>query len=293
MDYPFDVVSYVRQKTFSVEARFSEEKEESPLKVFSDFSRYVFTVIQDGKAATTNIHIDDLPGMIAKSEYAFSRYMDSIYGEIAGETENLSPGFTVRFNVGTLKGKTPVEVLKENGEKGREILNNQYKWYKDNLSKFPDNKKYMDAIRDAGKLDPEAIASFNKGNSSRPITILEISTRPLVRKKRADGKCFCYECKVMFDSSKKYPVNVQIENYYAPVVVKENGLLNVVLKEKDNNTKVLNSFDMSAEEWLNTLDEMRAIRDDFRVLRRNAAFQLANDGDRKNREAASKDKKAG
>ena len=75
MEYPFDIVSYVRTKTFSVEARFSRNTEEHPLKVFDDtFSRFVFTIIADGKAVTSNIPIDVLAELKEISSFAVKSF---------------------------------------------------------------------------------------------------------------------------------------------------------------------------------------------------------------------------
>ena len=288
MNYPFDIVSYIRKKTFSIEARFTPEENESPLKVFDDkFSRYVFVTISDGKAATCNVHISDLPMMIKKTDYAFDRYMES--NKLSANNENsLSIAYTTKFNTGKLKGKSPIEILIEDKENGKKILNEQYKWLSENLSKYPNNQLLMDAIVDASKIDINSVDSSAIGNSGI-IDILSIPVRPLRRKQREDGKCFCYECKVTINplTSVNYPVSVMIKNYYAPVIEKENGLLNVVLKEKDLNSEISNEFNMTFEEWVNALDEMRSVRDDFRLINRKKAFDIATKADEENRLAYS------
>ena len=287
MKYPFDIVSIVRKKTFSIEARFSQETEESPLKVFDDtFSRYVFTVIADGKAATSNIPLDIIEEVDKITAFAYNKQLESKYSPAKdGETGN-SPAYTVRFRAGKVKGKTPVDILRENpaGE-AKKILNDQYKWLKENLEKYPSNKEIMDAIVEASKIDPETISESAK-DVTPPVTILEIGTRPLVRKKREDGKCFCYECRVTWDMSKNYPVSVVIDNYYAPVVKKENGMLNVQLSGKDRSTEVIHEFSMTAGEWLNTVSQMKNIKENFVRMYMADAFKLAERGDRERREEA-------
>ncbi len=295
MKYPFDIVSYVRKKTFSVEARFTRKTDESPIRVFDDtFSRFIFTVIADGKAVTSNIPLDILDEVESISQFAHAKHLENKYAarETTSETA-ASPAFTVRFRTGNLKGKSPAEVIAENSpEEAKKILNNQYKWLKDNLAKYPANKEIMDAIMDATKLDPETIKA-NAGAGSAtipPITILDIGTRPLIRKKREDGKCFCYECKVMWDTSKNYPVSVTISNYYAPVIQKENGMLNVQLSGKDKATEKTHEFSMSAAEWLNAVTQMKATKDGFYRMHLADAFRLAERADRENREAAKQKK---
>ena len=285
MNYPYDIISYVRKKTFSIEARFTEEKEESPLKIFNNtFSRFVFTVISDGKAATSNVHLQDLAGIISKSNYAFNKHMESRYEN--NDSMPQSAGFTTRFTSGSFKGKTPVEILLENGDNGKDLLNKQYTWLKQNLEKYPNNKKLMDAIVDASKADLSNV-SINAIADAKPIEILNIGARPLVRKQREDKKCFCYECFVTWNISKDYPVSVTVKNYYAPVVEKD-GLYNVIIKEKDQSSEIANTFNMTAEEWLNAVEEMNQIKNDFRMLHVKNAFVLAENADKENREAASR-----
>lgn len=281
MKYPYDIISYVRKKTFSVEAHFSNEVKESPLKIFDEFSRFVFCVIADGKAVTCNIHIEDYAGIKAATEYAYNKHMDN-KNIVVDSTNEKSIAFTTRFVTGTYKGKSPVDILLENGDAGKKILNDQYIWLKENLSKYPNNNKLMEAIVEASKIDLSNIS--NSSMSDTPIVVFDLGCRPLVRKQREDGKCFCYEAKVIWDSSKNYPVSVLIKNYYAPVEKKENGLLNVKLSGKDKTTEISNEFNMSAEEWLNVIDTMGQIKNSYYILNLQSALNLANEESKKNRE---------
>ena len=298
MKYPYDIISYVRKKTFSIEARFTRKTDESPLQVFDDFARFKFNVIFDGKAVTCNIPLDILSGMKAASEYAMKEQMVRRYGAAnkreEGETP-ASPAFTVQFKAGKLKGKTPVAILLENDEAtAKKMLNDQYKWLKENLEKYPGNKELMDAIVDATKLDLAELKEKAPVTSSTSpvITILDIGARPLVRKTREDGKCFCYECKVTWDPSKNYPVSVSVSNYYAPVVQKENGLLNVQVSGKDRSTEMTGEFSMTDAEWLNAVDQMVLGKDGYQRMYLADAFKLADKADFENREAAKRNKAA-
>lgn len=115
---------------------------------------------------------------------------------------------------------------------------------------------------------------------------MEIGCRPLVRKRRQDGKCFCYECKVIWDFSKDYPVICDIRNYYAPVIKKDNGLLNVAIKEKDTSTEIHNEFSMTAAEWLNVVDRMKLYRDSYYLMNINQAIKSADENYNLNRRNA-------
>lgn len=284
MKYPYDIVSIVRQKTLSVEAKFTTEKEESPLSVFDKFSRYVLNVIAEKKAATCNIPLVKMEEMRAITNVIANEHYKGSVTEKSENSEELSSAFTKRFQSGTLKGKSPAEVLLEN-ENGKELLNKQYTWLRDNLSKYPKNKELMDAIVEASKLD---LSNIKLPTNSSIRNILAIDCRPLVKKKREDGKCFCYECNITYDAEKKYPVSVVVKNYYAPVVKTEKGLLNVILKEKDRASEISNEFNMTLEEWLDTLKKMELARDAYYICNFSSAYKLANEEFQKNRKAATK-----
>lgn len=275
MKYPFDIVSIVRNKTLSIEARFSREEEESPLKIFNHFSRYTFAVIANGKAAKCNVPINFLEEMKAITDICKKEYYKK------SETDNIhtTPAYTKRFATGSLKGKTTVEVLIEN-ENGKELLNEQYKWLKSNLEKFPRNKELMDAIIEASKID--ACNLKNKASAGSSYTILDIGCRPLIRKKRPDGKCFCYEIKVLFDSTRNYPVSIMIKNYYAPVVKTDKGLFNVILKDKDKTSEISNEFSMTMSEWLNAVDMMELSKNAFYMINFNKGLALAEKSEKEN-----------
>ena len=279
MRYPFDIVSIVRNKTFSVEARYVREEEESPLKVFNHFSRYVLSVIEDKKPSKCNIPVNSLSEIEAVTELCKKAY----YEKPEIKSTNTSPAFTKRFTTGDLKGKTPVEVLLEN-ENGKDILNKQYKWLKDNLEKYPKNKELMDAIVDASKLNVSTLKDIPA--TGKTYTILDIGCRPLIRKKREDGKCFCYEAKIIFDSSRNYPVSVTVKNYYAPVIKTDKGLFNVVLKDKDKATEVSNEFNMTMAEWLNTVEIMSMSKQAFYLSNFNKGLALATKCEEESRNRA-------
>ncbi len=280
MEYPFEIASFVRKtKTFAVDAKFTKSETEKPLKVFDDtFSRYVMTIIQDGKPVTCNVHIEDVAYMEAATNYGFTQQMAQ-----ASSISGSSPAYTERFVTGSLKGKSPAEVLSENGENGKKILNEQYTWLKSNLEKYPANKKLMDAIEDAAKLSIDDIKQNPTG--SAPIKILDIDCRPLTRKTREDGKCFCYEGRILWNPSQKYPVCVEIKNYYAPVRKNEDGTLNVSLKDKDTKTEASYSFNMSVQEWMHVMAQIKLTKESFVMVNFAKAYKIAEDAAKEAREA--------
>ncbi len=299
MKYPFEIASSImsvkgESKAFSVEAHFTRRTDDKPIQIFDDnFSRFRMQILIGKSSAYCNIPVDELAGIVKKTDFAMNKFMDSKYSQApAEEGSSASPAFTARFASGTLKGKTPAEVLAENGTKGKDILNKQYSWLKENLAKYPNNQKLMDAIVAASKLTEEELKkNVSVSPVSRPVSIIDIDCRPLVRKKREDGKCFCYEAYVTWDITKNYPVNVKIVNYYAPVLTRENGALNVQIAEKDKSSEIVNEFNMTAECWLNIVEEMQIKKSGFEYIYLKSAIELAQSAAAKEIEDAKKREK--
>lgn len=293
MKYPFEIASNIisakgENKVLSVEARFTRRTDDKPMQIFDDnFSRFKMTVLAGETAAYCNIPVDEVAGIAKKTDFAMNKHLEAKYVKTAGSgDEAQSPAFTERFAAGNLKGKTPADVLIENGEKGKEILNGQYKWLKENLEKYPRNQVLMDAIVAASKLDIEKIKENAPVSSVAPVSIIDIGCRPLIRKKREDGKYFCYEAHVTWDVTKNYPVNVRIVNYYAPVITRDNGALNVQISDKDTKSEIVNDFNMTAEAWLNIVEEMQIKKSGFEYIYLKSAIELAEKAEAENREAA-------
>lgn len=285
MKYPFDIATFKTKKdgkyeTMSVEAHFIQELEESPMKVFDDkFSRFTLNLISSEglegakQVVKINIPLEDIPDAREISKLAFQEYRFPVLTSNDKEQENNSPAFTTKFLAGTYKGKTPVDVLVEN-ENGRDILNKQYTWLRDNLTKFPGNAVIMEAIRDAASLDIENLKSSHK-STSRVVKILDIGCRPLIRKTREDGKCFVYEGKITWntDSEQRYPITICVKNYYADVVKRTDGTLNVTVSSKDS--EISKTFRLTCKDWMFCLDRMELAEKAFYFSHFNAGFELA------------------
>lgn len=215
------------------------------------FSRFRVVLINaENKSAVANIPVNDLPGIFeAVRMKNFMRYMPrpAVKGENGGEPST-GPAYTVRIASGSLRGRTPAELLMENPEKNKPLLENQAHWLEQNLKQYPRNQVQIDAIKEAlelyqnGKLKKDAAAPVADSN-----TIYKTGMRPLVRRKRDDGKSFVYEIEITWREGMPKPVEIEIRNYYAPVVTRENGMLNVLAKEKDS--EIRNIFSLSVEDW--------------------------------------------
>jgi hypothetical protein len=291
--YPYDIVSIVRKKTFSVEAHLIPDFETSPLKVFDDtFSRFVFTILDresEQKVAYMNIHIDELPRIKAVTDIAFA---SSFQREALPPPEFPDAPLvtSVRFRMGKVKGKTPYEILSENYENGSQLLNNQYTFLAKGVDDYPDNRQEMEAILQASKLDPSVFKKKDQetGKSTSPFVLFEQTARPLTRKTDESGRSFCYEGKVTWIPGQNYPVEAQISNYYAPVVKKENGLLNVQVSKKTMETR--KSFVLTDSEWLAAVEAMKRAVDAFYISCFARAYQTSEESARARRDANQQEK---
>ena len=70
------------------------------------------------------------------------------------------------------------------------------------------------------------------------------------------------------------------------MIEKEDGTLNVQLSQKDKGTEIINTFYMSAKDWLNALAEMEEIKKAFKQIHMANAFAIANKANADNRAAA-------
>ena len=253
---PREVAYIVEKSTFAVLDGLTEsniENEEEPLTLHSrKFSRFSFLIInQDKKAATANMNVKEMFGFLEKSHFAMQQEMLYQFNSGSNEEEELPLAYTVTITSGTLKGRTPADVLLNDGEEGKKLLNIQYTFLKNNLSKYPKNKTQMDAIVNAsqllkeGKLDADAVG---KGQTKR-ISLYSSGLRPLVNRKNNAGMSFVYELTVDWLLGEKRPLMITIVNYYAPVIKKDDGMLNVQVKQRDQTTLRNNTENLPFEDW--------------------------------------------
>lgn len=281
--YPIDVcTSQNKKQTYSVESHLSVAKTEdaqSPLKIYNDtFSLYKHTIIEKDKApeekvVTANIKVKEMEDIFRRSDYAFHKSMEyeCMPKTTATGEAGTSPAFTVKITSGVLKGKTPAEVLLENPQ-NEKALNQQYKWLKENLGRYPRNQIQMDAILDAANLKKEGklqAASTEAAATQTPrIRIYpstsQVTPKPLRRKTREDGRCFIYEMEVYWNIGDDYPVEITIRNYWAPVREMEDKTLRV--SQKDAMDRVEKTMRLSEADWLNHLRTIEDDMDSFKML---------------------------
>lgn len=259
------------------------------------FSRFKFVIINaEKKAATANIPVIEFPGIF--EEIRNRNLMKKTYTAIQGIGNVLKPekeqagktaAYTVTITAGRLKGKTPAGALLENAKVNETLLLNQEAWLKAHLKDYPKNQVQIQAIQ-------EAISLYHNGTLKNTTPISSISDtdsciyktgcRPLIRRKRADGKCFVYEIKISWQELMDKPVEIEIRNYYAPVSKDEKGLLNVHAKERSDEIK--NTFSLSMSEWFWLEHQINTQMRTFENLYAAKMYTTANDAERANRALA-------
>ena len=304
---PMELASVVRNQTLIVQNGLSlagsGDDENQPLKVYSSFSRFIFAIInQEKKSVTANIRVTDIPGISSASEYAYRMHMDYQYqARPTAETKNdgvdtSTPAFTKRFASGNMKGKTPVQVILEAEDKktAMDALNKQYCWLKENAEKNPkyadNNREQMKAITETaalykdGKLSQDLLQSASNTGDGQVIPLYESGFRPLRSREKKNGKTFIYEVNIDWTIGSTYPVSITIRNYYAEVAEKENGMLNVLAKTKEQEQK--NTMALTAPEWQNIIYMAKANMQMFEFRSANQCYNNAIKAQRRAREAA-------
>ena len=241
----------------------------------SPFSRFVFTLICKENGETTvltgNMPADDIYDVTAETELvlqrtAFFEMLSAMKRKPAAASANNadtapgnSPGFTVTFRMGNLKGKTPVGVLQEDAANGVKTLEAQKGFFQANLAKFPKNQEVIDAINDAlalfqaGRLDGVQAAPATGGiiaDLYAPDTLKPLASKPV----NENGLPFVYQVKAGYDSSLRMPFSISITNGYAPVKKEENGQLKVMAREAVD-VKTL-TIKLTKKEWRTLLSQM-------------------------------------
>lgn len=286
--YPMQCASIVRKQTLGIEAKLSRtdiKAGESPLEMYNSFSRFPIVLIsQDKKAASGNIPMDDMVLLLKRSEFAMNKQMDRELKPVSTSgNEQLSPAYITKMAAGDMKGKTPAEVLLSDPQNGCAKLNNHYTWLKQNLSKYPNNQKIMDAIMDASRLF-QAGQLESKSVSNGTFVLLNPGMRPLIRKTDQKGNCFVYEIKITWIFDNNYPVQIEVTNYYAPVTKDEQGLLNVQKKQMDKTSLIQNKMSLSIKEWNSVVEGIKRTVHIFETIHGANAWKEAMELDRANRE---------
>lgn len=297
---PYDIFNAFRTNGCSLHVKaclFREvgnDEEGKPLAAFNNFSRLVVTIIdkdEKAKFVEANIQYEKLAEIEARGKYALNQYLGKDT-QPSAQADETSPAYTVVIPSGKLKGKTPAQVLLE--ADGPKLLNSHYKWLEDNLEKYPANKKQMDAIMDAAKLQKEGKLRTDTPVNTGVINILEAAPLPLIRKKKEDGTCPVREISINCNLSMNAPFEIFINNYDAPVMaVSKDGMKEVTsegsggnkvnVQKQDKKNEVSKKFKLTVGEFASLLDHINIAKEIFLNSYSAVLMKEALEADKENR----------
>ena len=210
-------------------------------------------------------------------------------------SEKMAAAQAVAIANGKLKGKTPLAALQEGMA---DALRQQRGWLSENLPKYPGNRKQIDAIDAALYLQEHGLLSAQEqsGGMTGPsvgaavpqtedIVLLEASPKGQGRKADPEtGLSPCHEISIIWHLGNRYPVEVKVVNYDAPVEKFPGGGQNVRRAEKKNETSL--SFRLDESTFFNDVRLIKSHMERFEALYACNQFQDADACEDANRKKA-------
>ena len=183
--------------------------------------------------------------------------------DTAGDFSN-SLAFTVPLMLTAFKNKTAAAVLLENPANKDALLKGK-SYLEANLSKYPANKKQIDAIDEALKL--LEIGELTTGTAAPQVAgnIMTIYKKDCKYKSTTDekGNKLVYSISVTCDPTRNFPFEITITNCYAPVSGNSSGQTIVKMSEAVNLKK--GTLAVSDSEWLGWVGQAYDLYQNFKV----------------------------
>lgn len=270
----FKMANQKVKKTLSAVAHLQpvDERNEGdtslPLDIFGSFSRIQLTLIEKGdgslKTPTCNLTVDEINYIAKRTEIA----MELMTRPVTPNQATESPAYIVHFTMGKFKGKTPAEV------NNKDELLSQRKFLEDNLGKYPANQNVIDGIDDAIQLMDAGKLDGSKATSSSAFVLYEAGTKTRTSVKDDNGNVLVTGIKIMFDTSRNYPIEVILDNCYAPLKADATGRQNVELSSATN--KTVAAVNMSMFDFFTFVSNCKRTCDLFAEKHAGEAFRLMN-----------------
>lgn len=289
--HPTEIASVVRDKTFYISSDLycaGLEDESYPLMTYGKFSRYEFCAIDENKKAlSAKIRIEEIRSILRKSKELYKMDFAKQFEE-KGNT-NLSPAYTVQIK-GKFNNLTPAQYLKENPNGLQELVNQKSYLEQHLVGKYAQsNQNQINAIIDAYNLYVSGQLDLNNVAGIQECVVYDGGMRPLVNRKVPTGVkpgcSFVYSMKITWNIGTDNPINVKIDNYYAPVIKTDKGLYNVNFSERDVTNYNSITFKMSVDEWMNSMENVEMDMRRFETVNYKKTYDEAKKLDTENKRA--------
>ena len=291
--YPWQIDSIIHKskdtvKTFGMEAKLFSPKEENelrtpaaPLEMHEGYSVFKGTLIEKNdkktRFVTFNIPAKSVPYIHKKTVLAMdTNYKAGFFTNLFNKVISLQnkvisalPGteknkdvdiestkaFTTKFISGTLKGKSPIEVLMESPSNKTTLLN-QRKFLESNLAKYKSNQTLIDAIDEAINLYDSGVLDKKEETSTTGSSIVTLyeSAPKNIKPLDEEGRYTIYKVTITYNQSMRMPVRVNVMNCFAPVDKTDGN--KIVMTEAVNKQEI--DINLTEEEWYTMIDTMKA-----------------------------------
>lgn len=239
------------------------------MEIFSPYSVFRISIIQQGQGSlNATLKPDEFIPIEQKFRYCFQVQMDSIR---KSEKQNLPSCYTKTFNAGSNKGRTPAQLLSQEGEKA---LNSQMEFLQKNLSRYPKNADLIRACQEAIQLSRQGKLM----NTPNPWQYDLYSGLKSNGKKTRSGNTDYYQAStlaVRFVEGAKEPFSIEIMNCMAPLRIAENGLRIPLLSNVLPDSRKTASKNLSLEEMAKLIQAMRTQIDGFVNANYAKQYQLS------------------
>ena len=316
--YPWQINSVIHKtkastKTLGMDAMLFSPKEEddvrtpaAPLEMHEGYSVFKGTlIVKDGKGTNVvkfNIPAKAVPYIHKRTSMAIDmnmkntelvvpvkKMMRSITSASADEKpeEKTGPAYTVTIKTGTLKGKTPAQLLLESPA-NREALRKQQSFLEANVAKYPANQQQIDAIKealalyDAGALKEVSDADAEGVTDSFGVIKIYECAPKNIKPLDEEGRWTIYQVTVSYNPIMSLPFEISVMNCFAPVD-KSKGNEIEMSKAVDKQTQ---NMRLSEEEWYTMIDSMKATKIMFENLTYPEQLKMAAKISKENYEAS-------
>lgn len=275
-------------------------KDSYPLEVWNQYSVYKFSIIGGGTSVTANMKPMTVEPILHKIRYLADRELErQLLGKTLNQGQNCpQSGQMPTFKMGKYAGKTPAQVILEEGEKP--ILE-QREYLQKNLDRYPANKGMIRACDEAINLSRNGqLNASNAGKVTAQMVIYDGGWKPdIYHCKEINGKKYYSGNKIQirYDESSKRPFVITISTVKAPIEretqpgnggpgEKGEGAVRFITSEALPNSSVTKRFFLDPDSILECFTMMKCNKDSFYQSHFAKMYEIAWKAEMENKEAA-------